>query len=132
MNKTRRKKIADLCKILTTIEGVNIAQAEKEDRLGLLIEEVEDVRSDLEELLGEEQDYLDNMPESLQGGSPGEAAQDAIEQMETAASILETAVTLLGEPPSRSDEGYDPQDYDEWVESVTTTLQEAIDEMGCI
>lgn len=36
--------------------------------INTLIAELEDLKSRLESVLQEEQDYLDNMPESFQGG----------------------------------------------------------------
>ena len=46
--------------------------------INTLIAELEDLKSRLESVLEEEQEYLDNMPESFQGGEKGEKAQSAI------------------------------------------------------
>ena len=51
----------------------------------------------LEELQQEEQDYFDNMPESLQNGQKGDDAQTAIDALETAASEAESAADGLDE-----------------------------------
>lgn len=68
MNKDRRKALEDLS-----------------SQLGSLI-------GDLEALRDEEQEYFDNMPESLQGGDRGSDAEQAIGSMETALESLEEAI----------------------------------------
>lgn len=55
------------------------------------------IRDGVEELQGEEQEYLDAMPESLQGGEKGEAAQTAIDALEAAIGALEEAIGSLDE-----------------------------------
>lgn len=66
MNKERRNKLARL-----------------RDRMSRLQSEVGDLIEDLQGVLDEEHEYLDNMPESLQGGEKGEKARTAIELMDT-------------------------------------------------
>ena len=66
MNNARRKQIKDAIKDL----DIGTLEAMKE--------ELESAQSD-------EQEYLDNMPESLQGGEKGEAAIDALGEVESAA-----------------------------------------------
>lgn len=48
-----------------------------------------ELREQLEGIRDEEQEYYDNMPESLQGGEKGETAQSAIDAMETVIMALE-------------------------------------------
>lgn len=48
-----------------------------------------DAHAILEECLGDEQDYYDNMPESLQNGEKGAAARQAIDTLTTATEALE-------------------------------------------
>lgn len=78
MNNARRKSIKEAIKALD---------------IGTL----EQVKSDLESARDEEQDYLDNMPESLQGGDKGQAAEAAVSALESAIEALETAIDALGE-----------------------------------
>lgn len=40
-----------------------------------------DIRTELEAVRDEEQDYYDNMPESLQGGEKGDAATEVIDTL---------------------------------------------------
>jgi len=71
----------------------------------------------LDELKGELQDAYDNMPEGLQGGSVGEARQEAISQLETIADDATTlpdsisAIRIVHYPllkqSSRSDRAYE-------------------------
>ncbi len=67
MNKQRRKELAKL-----------IADAEK------IVGMIEDLKSGLETIRDEEQEVYDNMPESIQGGDRGSAAEAAIEKLESA------------------------------------------------
>ena len=71
MNSARRKQIAEL-----------IAQ----------IEPFQDLIS---EVLSEEQEAFDSMPEGFQQGSRGEAAQAAIDSMEAAMDGINTSVDEL-------------------------------------
>lgn len=85
MNNARRKQIKD------AIKDLDIGTLEA------MMEELESAQSD-------EQEYLDNMPESLQGGEKGEAAEAAIDALETAIDALETAIEALGEVEGRVEE----------------------------
>jgi len=51
----------------------------------------------LEELKDEEQEYFDNMPESIQGSEKGELAESAINAMQSAIDTIEDAVGLIEE-----------------------------------
>lgn len=80
MNKKRRKKIWG---IIT------------------LLEKGMDVRDKLEDVLYEEQDTFDNIPENLQYSLRGEESQEAIEAMEEAMDLidegkLDEAAEVLG------------------------------------
>jgi flagellar biosynthesis chaperone FliJ len=57
---------------------------------------LERAKSDLDTIRDEEQEYYDNMPESIQGGLKGDAAQEAISALENVISSLEDAVSELG------------------------------------
>ena len=59
--------------------------------------DLDEIKSELEALRDEEQEYLDNMPESLQQGEKAQVASDAIDQMEGAISHLETVAEALQE-----------------------------------
>lgn len=72
MNKDRRKALAAL-----------------EERLADLVKKAEDLIADLEPLRDEEQDYLDNMPESMKEGEKAETATAAVESMEQVITALQ-------------------------------------------
>lgn len=73
MNKDRRKQIDAIIKRL-------------EEELTPLIEEI---KTDIENVRDEEQDYWDNMPESFQNGEKGERAQASIDALEYVVSDIE-------------------------------------------
>lgn len=75
MNKDRRKRI----------------EAAKE-RIGALVAGAEELMADLEAIRDEEQEYRDNMPESLSAGEKGEKADAAIEALEQVIQDLESLV----------------------------------------
>ena len=71
MNKNRLKRL---------IEATN--------KLNLSFPELDP--SDLESIRDEEQEYLDNIPESLQDGDKAQRAQEFIEAMEAALEAIDT------------------------------------------
>lgn len=76
MNNNRRKQI----------EAVR-------QRIAEMLGTAEAIRTDLEEIRDAEQDYRDNMPESLADGEKGQAADAAIEAM---AGVIEDLESLTG------------------------------------
>lgn len=72
MNNERRKRLAQVIEKVTALSAV-----------------FDELRSEIEEIRDEEQEYLDNMPESLQSGERGENAQAAIDALEEALYPLE-------------------------------------------
>lgn len=65
MNKARRSRIAD---VQTQLEAL---------------------KQDIDDILAEEQEAYDNLPESLQGSERGEAMQEAIDALESAVGSCE-------------------------------------------
>jgi hypothetical protein len=53
-----------------------------------------DLKSEFETLKDEEQEYYDNMPESLQSGDKGDAATEAIEKFDTLISSFDDIENL--------------------------------------
>ena len=81
--------------------------AERRKALAKVAELTAQARVAIDEALGivndakdEEQEYYDNMPESLQSGEKGERANEAVSQLEEAASRLEEALSGLDEVDS--------------------------------
>lgn len=73
MNKERRKNIQDVA------------------------DQLEDLRSALEGIQGEEEEYRDNIPENLQGSERYERADEACDALGDAVSSLEDIIASLGE-----------------------------------
>ena len=64
-------------------------------KLNAIINALNDLRSDLELVHDEEQDVMDNMPESLQESERYERMEEAVDNMDDALSSLEDAVDSL-------------------------------------
>jgi F0F1-type ATP synthase membrane subunit b/b' len=64
------------------------ALMEIEDKIG-------ELKSELETIRDEEQEYIDNMPESLQSSEKHEAGEVAVENMENIIDSLSEAITYM-------------------------------------
>ncbi len=73
------------------------ALSELEVKISAAKDTLETCKDDLEMLRDEEQEYYDNMSESLQGGEKGDIAQGAISNMESAIENLDTAIDSADE-----------------------------------
>jgi uncharacterized coiled-coil DUF342 family protein len=80
MNKDRRKRIEAL---VTTFQQV--------------MAEMENVVSEADGIRDEEQDAFGNMPESLQNSDRGQAAEAAIDNLDTLCLAIDTAVESMQE-----------------------------------
>lgn len=60
--------------------------------LNKIKEQIEDLKCLLEELLIEEEDYLNNFPENLQGSERYEKTEKNVSALENAVSSLEEAI----------------------------------------
>jgi len=63
----------------------------------LIIDAVENAKSELESLRDELQDWYDNLPESFQNGDKGDQLQEAISQLETAVDNIQDVPDCLSE-----------------------------------
>lgn len=73
MNKQRRKTIIDNIRL------------------------IENIRNNLENILSDEQDYFDNMPENLQGSIRGEDSENAIDILTNTVDSLDEIINSLQE-----------------------------------
>ena len=80
MNNDRRKQIT---KAQVAFEAAQAA-------LAIVMEDFADVKDSLEGIRDDEQEYFDNMPESLQGGDKGQNAEQAISQLDDAVNDMES------------------------------------------
>ena len=62
-----------------------------------IIDRIEDLKSDLEALKEEEEEYRDNMPENLQSSERYELADEACNNLNYAFDDLEDAVSYIEE-----------------------------------
>jgi uncharacterized coiled-coil DUF342 family protein len=86
MNDTRRKSIDAILARIAELKGAL-------DEAKTL---ADDIREEVSNVQGEEQDYLDAMPESLQGGEKGDKAQATIDALDEAISSLDTVSDDIG------------------------------------
>lgn len=101
MNKLRRKRIASVINTLENITGYDL---------------IESAKDELEDILYEEEDAYDNMPENLQYSIRGEESSDAIDCLEEAVDSLEEALDTLNELDDLKDEYNNTDDEDEKTE----------------
>lgn len=62
-----------------------------------IIEQIADLKDNLENILKDEDDYRDNMPENLWGSSRYEKSEEASQNLELAISSLEETMDYLEE-----------------------------------
>lgn len=89
MNRTRRKDIKEQINRLEKI------REELEESLTNFNEMLEDVKSDVEYTQEEEEEALNNLPESVQNGDRGDAMQSAIDNLGYAVDEIDTMMTTL-------------------------------------
>ena len=66
-------------------------------RIQALINKLEDIKEDIDFIKDEEQEYYDNMPESIQAGERGDKAQEAIDNLDYAYSQIDEVREYLEE-----------------------------------
>lgn len=66
-------------------------------QLSKWLADIENIKSELETICSDEQDYFDNMPENLQGSQRGCDSEEYIEQMEEAISSIDEAINIIEE-----------------------------------
>jgi uncharacterized coiled-coil DUF342 family protein len=70
---------------------------ERRARIQKLIGDLEELMPQAEEIRDEEQEYFDNMPEAFQGGDKGQAAEEAISNLENVVEGIQQALDALGD-----------------------------------
>ena len=96
MNKARRKRIVSVIKTLENITDYNL---------------VESTKNEIEDILWEEEDAYDNMPENLQYSMRGEESSEAIDYLQEAVDKLDETVDILNEIDNldENDEDYEDE-----------------------
>ena len=85
MNNTRRKAIKQTIDRFCSIRK----------KLEELVSEVESVKSDVEDIQWEEEEYRDNMPENLQGSERYDKADEACTNLSDAVDALDDMIGVL-------------------------------------
>lgn len=115
MNKARRKRITTVIRDLGNIRDYSF---------------IESIKDEIENILWEEQDAYDNMPENLQCSMRGEESSDAIDSLQEAVDALDEAIDIFNELDDLKDEYNNTEDEDEKIEkeSEIELKEEDIDE----
>ncbi len=71
--------------------------AQRRKSIQAIMETIDTAKTDLEGLRDEEQEYFDNMPESLQASEKATTAESAVSSMDTAINSLEDVSSSLEE-----------------------------------
>lgn len=61
------------------------------------LDKLEEIREQIEFLKDEEQEYVDNMPDNLQGSERHESAEAMVSNLEEAVSNIEEAISQITE-----------------------------------
>ena len=59
------------------------------------LEDIEAIKSELESICSDEEDYFNNMPENLQNSIRGTDSEEAIDHMNDAVSSIEEAISII-------------------------------------
>lgn len=70
---------------------------ERREKIENIKEQLESLKAEIETIETEEQEYFDNMPESLQGGEKGQNAEIAIDALAGAVGYIDDAISNLEE-----------------------------------
>ncbi len=70
---------------------------ERRKNIQAVVEQLDGLKTTLEELQGEEEEYRDNIPENLRGSERYEKADEACDALSDAVSALEDVISTLGE-----------------------------------
>ena len=85
MNKERRKAIYSI------IEHLN----ELNQKMMALSQDLEDTKDTIDDILDEEEEYRDNMPENLQGGERYDKADQACDHLSSAVDHIDNIISAM-------------------------------------
>ena len=112
MNKARRKRIAS---VISTLENI------------IDYDLIESAKDELEDILWEENDAYDNMPESLQYSVRGEESSEAIDNLQEAVDLLEEAINLINDINDIDDEDDEDNEKESRIDEINDYINQAID-----
>lgn len=70
---------------------------ERRKQIQKIMDQLADIRLEIETIQDEEQEYFDRMPESLQSGEKGTKSEEAVEFLDNAADYCDNVVDELTE-----------------------------------
>lgn len=108
MNKSRRKRIKSVIIALENITGYD---------------SINSIRNEIENILWEEEDAYDNMPENLQYSMRGEASSEAIDSLQDAVDALEEAISIIDEINNNNKKSKE-NDIDDLINQAIDSLEE--------
>lgn len=76
---------------------INAMNATRRKDINNIIDKLDELKSQIEDLMQEEQDALDNLPESLQYSERGERMQEAVDALENASESVQEVIDNLNE-----------------------------------
>jgi len=118
MNKQQRKEIEGIVGLISPYADSNVLSEMDEAGRGVTTNVIDDARSEIESIKADEEEKLENMPESLRDGSKGEQQQEVIDNLDSAVGALEDAVAA---------------DHDEeWATTVAEKVAEAVDSLNSV
>ena len=69
----------------------------RRSRIVEIIDQINDVKNDIEDIISEERDAYDSLPESFQSGVKGDKTERAIAAMDSSNESLDKAIAKLNE-----------------------------------
>ena len=112
MNKSRRKRIAAAIDNLERITNYD---------------SIESIKSEIEDILWEEEDAYDNMPENLQYSMRGEESSEAIDNLQEAVDLLEEAIDIINDINDINDEDDEDNEKESKIDEINDYINQAID-----
>lgn len=116
MNKSRRKRIA-----------VAIRDLEKTIKHNFIDNYIDFIKNEIEDILWEENDAYDNMPESLQYSVRGEESSEAIDNLQEAVDLLEEAIDIINDINDINDEDDEDNEKESKIDEINDYINQAID-----
>ena len=116
MNKSRRKRIA-----------VAIRDLKKTTKHNFIDNYIDFIKDEIEDILWEENDAYDNMPESLQYSIRGEESSEAIDNLQEAVDLLEEAINLINDIDDINDEDDEDNEKESRIDEINDYINQAID-----
>lgn len=116
MNKSRRKRIT-----------AAIRDLEKITKHNFIDNYIDFIKDEIEDILWEENDAYDNMPENLQYSIRGEESSEAIDNLQEAVDLLEEAIDIINDINDINDEDDEDNEKESKIDEIDDYINQAID-----